>query len=299
MTVLLYPNCNKPNALRCSFAACEVLESLGISVRISREHAGLLKGIKAVFVESGYSELVQECDIILAVGGDGTILRCAKGAGDTPVLGVNSGRLGFMASVEFEELELLKRLKSADYTVQERMMLDILHEDALPEGPVHGTYLALNDVTVHRAYSKICDFEVAADGRAITRTRSDGLVVSTPTGSTAYSLSAGGPILEPEMDCIECTPICPHSIFSRTLVFSPDRIVSVRYCGSGEERWLEGKASDVYFSVDGEEPRFLQKGECLTVKRSQRRLRLIDLKGNTFYNAIHEKLTQTIKGAEL
>lgn len=285
MKVVLYPNFKKKNALNCSLSACDILQSLGITVSADESCHDEFAG-KDNIIFGNFEKLVSECDVVIAIGGDGTILKCAKKLSDftKPILGINSGRLGFMASVEIEELSLLSKLADGDYTTERRMMLSVEH---ITEN-LTNSYTILNDVVIARPYSKISDFNVFANDILVSRTRADGLVFSTPTGSTAYSLSAGGPIIEPDMECIEFTPICPHSLFSRTILFSPDKVLTVTHNNPED--------SDVYFSVDGAERVAFRSGEMLKITKTQRYINLIDLKNNNFYGSINKKLMQTLKG---
>lgn len=284
MKVVLYPNFNKKNALNCALSACDILHSLGIAVSADEACRNELSEKNIEFGD--FKTLVSECDVVIAIGGDGTILKCAKKLSDftKPILGINSGRLGFMASVEIEELSLLSRLAEGDYKTERRMMLSVEHIT----GSETKSYTALNDIVITRPYSKISDFRVSVNDIVVSRTRADGLVFSTPTGSTAYSLSAGGPIIEPDMECIEFTPICPHSLFSRTMLFSPEKVLTVTHDNPED--------SDVYFSIDGADGREFHSGEILKITKSQRCINLIDLKNNNFYGSINKKLMQSLKG---
>lgn len=284
MKVVLYPNFKKKNALNCALSACDILQRLGIAVSADESCRAEFSG-KDNIEYGEFKKLVSDCDIVIAIGGDGTILKCAKKLSDytKPILGINSGRLGFMASVELEELSLLSRLADGNYKTERRMMLAVEH---FTDGETK-RFTALNDVVIARPYSKISDFSVSANDILVSRTRADGLVFSTPTGSTAYSLSAGGPIVEPDMECIEFTPICPHSLFSRPILFSPEKILTVTHDNPAD--------SDVYFSVDGAERIEFLSGETLRISKSERYVHLIDLKNNNFYGSINKKLMQSLK----
>lgn len=163
------------------------------------------------------------------------------------------------------------------------MMLDA---SLVRDGKTVSSHTALNDVVIARPYSKITDYEIFTDGIAVSSMRSDGMVFATPTGSTAYALSAGGPILEPETECIQLTPICPHSLFSRTMVFKSERVLEVRHYSDDDS---------VYFSVDGKFSCALTRDERLIIKKSEKKLRLIDIKGHSFFGAVNSKLMNPIK----
>ncbi|MDE7301920.1 MAG: NAD(+)/NADH kinase [Oscillospiraceae bacterium] len=284
MKIALMPNFGKLYALKTALECCDILNSLGIEVlaeeRFKKEFA--VKG----FVSFGTAEDISEkCDIMIAIGGDGTILTASAYASvcGKPLLGINTGRLGFMASMERDELDGLERLKTGDYVTEERMMLDA---ELVRGGETVSSHTALNDVVIARPYSKITDYEIFTDGIVVSSMRSDGMVFATPTGSTAYALSAGGPILEPETECIQLTPICPHSLFSRTMVFKSSRELEVRHFSDDDS---------VYFTVDGKFSCAMARDERLVIKKSEKKLRLIDIKGNSFFGAVNSKLMNPIK----
>ena len=238
------------------------------------------------FVKYGlFDEFVREADFAMAIGGDGTILKCAKHIVETntKLLGINTGRLGFMSALESGQLDQIANIKSGKYNVSERMMINVRIDS---NGSIYELE-ALNDVSVSAAYSKICDFNIYADGNIIGSYRADGVVFSTPTGSTAYSLSAGGPIIEPEMECIEMTLICPHSLFTRPMIFSPDKKIKF-------QNTLESNP-DIFVSVDGGEPIKLSVNSCVEISCSKHKIKIIDMKENTFYNSLNKKLMYPIK----
>ena len=278
------PNFGKKYALNTALECCDILNSLGIEVLA--DNCCKNEFSEKSFVNFGTAdEISAECDIIIAIGGDGTILTASVYASDhgKPLMGINTGRLGFMASMERDELDSLSKLKTGDFVTEERMMLDA---QLVRNGETVSSHTALNDVVIAKPYSKITDYEILTDGIVVSSMRSDGMVFATPTGSTAYALSAGGPILEPETACIQLTPICPHSLFSRTMVFKSERILEIRHF-SGDE--------PVYFSVDGKFSCALAKDESLIIKRSDKKLQLIDIKGHSFFGAVNNKLMNPIK----
>ena len=284
MKIVLFPNFGKKNALSTAIKCCDILNELGTEIYAADCY-------KAEFAEKDFvkfgkiEEIAEKCDIIIAIGGDGTILKASVHASNynKPLMGINTGRLGFMASMEIDELDMLSRLKTRDYTVETRMMIDAA---VMRDNKIISEHTALNDVVISRPYSKITDYTVFTDGIAVSSMRSDGMVFATPTGSTAYALSAGGPILEPCTECIQLTPICPHSLFSRTMVFTAERTLEVRHYADDDL---------VYFSVDGKKNCQILKNDTLIIKKSLKRLRLIDLKGNSFFNAVNNKLMNPIK----
>lgn len=284
LKIVLFPNFGKKNALSTAIKCCDILNDLGTEIFAADCY-------KTEFAEKNFvkfgkiEEIAEKCDIIIAIGGDGTILKASAYASsfDKPLMGINTGRLGFMASMEIDELDMLSRLKTRDYTVETRMMIDAA---VMRDSKIISEHTALNDVVISRPYSKITDYTVFTDGIAVSSIRSDGMVFATPTGSTAYALSAGGPILEPCTECIQLTPICPHSLFSRTMVFTAERTLEVRHYAEDDL---------VYFSVDGKKNCQILKNDTLIIKKSLKKLRLIDIKGNSFFNAVNNKLMNPIK----
>lgn len=206
------------------------------------------------------------CDLLVVLGGDGTLLSVARhAAGRIPLLGVNLGRLGFLAEVSREELyPTLVEVLAGRYELEERSLLEVEVESR----GSRTRYRALNDAVVAKsALSRIVELSLLLDGRLISRYRADGLVVATPTGSTAYSLSAGGPILEPSLPVMVLTPICPHALTLRPLVV-PDR--------SRVEILLEtGGAERVYLTVDGQEGTQLESGDRVVVRRCDEAVQLL------------------------
>ena len=285
MNIVLYPNFRKPNALPTALKVCDKLSSLDIEIAADEKYREEFKD--KPFVKFGsIDDIVSRCDIIIAIGGDGTILKASHYASEynKPLLGINTGHLGFMASMEIDELENLSKLKTSDYKIETRMMLDI---SQIRDNTLISKYTALNDIVIARPYSKISDFEISTDNIVVSSIRSDGVVFSTPTGSTAYALSAGGPIVEPYLECIQLTPICPHSLSSRTMLFSPERKIEVRH--------FSNEKAEVYFSVDGRPEVQVERNDVLVVSRSLKKLRLIDINGNSFFDAVNNKLMNPIK----
>ncbi len=285
MNAVIFPNFQKQNALPVARQTCDRLHSLGIGVLVDETYRTEFED-KPYVRFGAFSALTAEADVAIAIGGDGTILKCARRLVHTDVklLGINTGRLGFMAALEADELSLLSRLADGAYTVQNRMML---------RAAVHGAgetrvYTALNDVYASRLSGRISDFAVYADDQLIGNYRADGVVFSTPTGSTAYSLSAGGPIIEPDLACIEMTLICPHSLFSRPVLFAAERRIRLETIGADMPH--------LFLSVDGNEPVTLHPGEVVELTRSSHSMPLITMQGRSFFDTLNGKMMQSIKG---
>lgn len=219
------------------------------------------------------------CEAVIAVGGDGTLLRATALAlsHNLPVLGVNIGRVGFLTEVEMDQLEeACKALRRDAFTVESRMMLQVDMEG-------HSA-LALNDVVLSRGvYARLIGVDAWVGNDPIGHFMADGLIVSTPTGSTGYSLSAGGPIVCPEVECMVLTPICAHSLQHRPVVTSASQPVSIR---------LDGEGVEAVVSVDGQETFPFRSGQRLDVTRSNRSARFIRLQPKSFFSKIRIKLSE-------
>ena len=282
MKIAIIVNLTKPKAIVCAAQICTPMQEGGAEVLMPPDCAEYFPNSGAGFAVS-VEQLFENADMAITVGGDGTIIHAAKFAActNTPLIGVNVGRLGFAADVETDEIGDLKKLISGNYYAERRLLLDV--EVHKPGSVRH--FLAVNDAVVtHGTLSKIVDFTLTLNGEEISRYRADGLLFSTPTGSTAYSLSAGGPILSPKMECILMTPVCPHSLFSRSVLFDVDSELGVTVkippgCGC-------------VLSIDGETNINIAEKDTVTVRRSVRQLVLMSVRKRNFYRKLNEKLKE-------
>ncbi len=220
-------------------------------------------------------------DLVICFGGDGTILHMAKAATrrGIPIMGVNIGTMGFMAELESTELDKLKNLATGDYTLDKRMMLDVTVQR---DRDILFHDISLNDVAVTKgAIARIVHLSVKCDGVQAIECGGDGVIIATPTGSTAYSLSAGGPIVEPEAKNILITPICAHDVASRCIVASDQRIVTVEM--------VHNARRNAYLSVDGGKAVRLNMGDVATIRKSNLETKLIRLKDRSFYDVVNAK----------
>ena len=227
---------------------------------------------------------MQNAELVICFGGDGTILHMAKTATrkNVPILGVNIGTMGFMAELESTELDQLARLAKDDYTLDKRMMLDVVVQR---DRDIIFHDIGLNDVAITKgAVARIAHLAVKCDGVEAMQCGGDGIVVSTPTGSTGYSLSAGGPIVEPEANNIIITPICAHDMSSRCMVASDRRVISVEL--------VQNARRNAYLSVDGGKALRLNMGDVATIKRSNLETKLVRLKDRSFYDVVNMKFKQ-------
>lgn len=219
--------------------------------------------------------------MVICFGGDGTILHMAKAATrqGVPILGVNMGTLGFMAELESTELSMLKKLANGEYTLDERMMLDVT---VYRDRDIIFHDIGLNDVVVTKgAVARVVHLNVRCDNVQAMECNGDGIIVATPTGSTAYNLSAGGPMVEPEATNIIITPICAHDMVSRSIVASDKRVISVEL--------TPGTRRSAYLSVDGGKALRINGGDVATIKRSPLSTKLVRLKERSFYDVINQK----------
>ena len=223
-------------------------------------------------------------DLVICFGGDGTILHMAKAATrrGLPLLGVNIGTMGFMAELESTELDKLKLLSTGKYRIDSRMMLDVTVQR---DREIIFHDICLNDAVITKgAVARIVHLAVKCDGIQAMECGGDGIIISTPTGSTAYSLSAGGPIVEPEAKNIIITPICAHEIGSRCIVASDNRVVSVEQ--------IQNARRNAFLSVDGGRAVRLNMGDVATIKKSHLETRLVRLKERSFYDVVSSKFNR-------
>ena len=290
--VMVQPNPTKEIALQVSRRLISLLLAEAFQVVALEEYREvLIAGLSEE--EIGRIRFLREpdiynaCDFIMVVGGDGTILRIAGQASlyEKPVLGVNCGTVGFMSELEPDELELVKSVKDGNFTLDDRSMLDIQVFNSINE-EVYST-VALNEAVVTKGFfNRVIPLSVIVDGQEVFQFSGDGVIVTTPTGSTAYSLAAGGPILAPSSDCLAVTPICPHSLTIKSFVISAASIVTVM---------PEYKGHQVFLSPDGDTYE-LRSGDRVVVQRSRRTFSLLRIKGQGFYEIIRQKLANERTG---
>ena len=274
MRIAVIPNLRRANAAALIDAVCDRLSRAGAQVEAVSRSGALPPSDDITAALAG-------CELAVAIGGDGTLVHVAKAAAAAgcPVLGINGGHLGFLAGLEKDELDQLPRLLKGDYTVDVRSLLRI----TVHQGDTERTYLAMNEAVVSRGgLSRLLDTRVSAEGRELLSCCGDGLIVATPTGSTAYSLSAGGAVVDPAVDCLLVTPVCPHSVQTRPMILPASARLTVQAVAPDEET--------AYLTVDGEESVVIASGDRLTLERAERTARLIRLKSATFYDVLEQKM---------
>ena len=279
MIFAVMPNGTKKNALNVSQTVIDYLMLFGARVIVFGEYVGMLHGDGVSFAES--DDELSKCNAIICVGGDGTIIHAAKKglAYGKPVLGINAGRLGFMAGLENNECHLLKSLIDGNYNIEQRMMLQV---EIVRDDETVFSGISLIDAVVSRgSLSRVCSIDAFCNGTRVSRYLTDGVIVSTQTGSTAYSLSAGGPIVDPKIECLLMTPICPHSLSARTVIFRPDAEIAIME--------TEDNDTELYLTIDGEEAVRINKGEKVTVRKSSCYAGFIRIKSEDFYDVLNRK----------
>ncbi len=279
MTVLVYTNLTRPNAYEVTLKVIEELLKLGVDTILTNDVSEMFKNCNVQFMTA--EEGTEACDLIVSVGGDGTLMHCAGLASEKnkPILGVNAGNLGFLCGVEKEELHLLEKLVSGEYQTEKRMMLCArLYED---EELIKKVY-CLNDAVVARGVSlRLCDLEIKADGNPSLSYRADGVIVTTPTGSTAYSLSAGGPVVDPSIESIVVTPICPHTLFARSVIYRSDAELEINFKNYNN--------TVAFFSCDGENGINITEKNRIVIKKARRTTKIIRIKSDSFADILTQK----------
>ena len=280
--VILTPNPYRDRNFQTVREAMKILHQSGVEVKIclpfevDRSY-DLPRDLR-------FSRLDRElptASMVICFGGDGTILHMAKAAtrSGVPVLGVNIGTMGFMAELEASELQELSRIATGDYRIDERMMLDVtVHRDR----DIIFHDICLNDAAITKgAVARIVHLKVDCDGIQALECGGDGVIVATPTGSTAYSLSAGGPIVEPEANSILVTPVCAHDVASRCIVVSEKRVVTVGLTHNARR--------NAFLSVDVGKATKINMGDVITIRRSNLSTKLVRLKSRSFFDVVNMK----------
>ena len=276
-------------AQRLSAYPCEVMVASFNRDKVLRMNRGRMQ-----FTFLPMDELYATADLLIVLGGDGTILEAARRSAprQTPILGINLGRVGYMAELEMGELDLLARLfdrvtaeghKEASYEIETRSMLHV--EVLNTAGEVRQQMYGLNDAVItNGSVARIVDIELSENSTPVTTYRSDGLIVATPTGSTAYSMSAGGPVADPRVKCFCVTPICPHSLAARPMIFPDDSVLEMKNICQREKM--------LYLTVDGRNNCELYRGETVRITLSPLKTHLIRLKACGFYNRLRLKMAE-------
>lgn len=275
----LIANVDKANCRTLVRRAARLIEESGRTVLMDEPTARLTP--REVVARPSAARLTREVDLLMVIGGDGTMLRVARevAGSRTPIVGINAGGLGFLTDVQSQHLpHTLERIWAGDTILETRSMIEA-------SGQAHGqpfAKLALNEFVVGRgATLRLIELEVRVDHKVLTRYRCDGLIVCSPTGSTAYSLAAGGAVVSPTADVFTLTPICPHTLSNRSVIVGLHSTVQVE---------VVSKKVDVVLTADGQDTLPLQSQDVVTIRRSQRSIRLLHLADSSFFETLRRKL---------
>lgn len=259
---------------------CEVLTPSYNRDKIARHRSARGK-LELTYVMQ--DEMYAQAELLIILGGDGTILEASRRAAmrKIPILGINLGHLGYMAELELDELDLLDGLFNGEYTEEKRSMISV---EILDDEKTRIASFALNEAIIRGGAPRIIDLEMSEGGELIANYRADGLIVATPTGSTAYSMSAGGAIADPRINCLCVTPICSHSLTARPLVFPDTAVLEIKNTSQREKM--------LYVTVDGRINYELYRGNIVRITRSPMETTLIRLKKYSFYRKLRAKMNR-------
>lgn len=264
------------------------IEEKGLTVSLNAELARYIDGDRLrqmCRIVDAETEVVVDVDWVIAIGGDGTLLKTARfiGPSNLPILGVNTGTLGFMMQTTPDELVVaLDHITRGAYFLDERIVLlsDVRHYK--DEGASSPTHSALNDVVIDKgAVCRVIELSITVNDEYVNTVIADGLIVATPTGSTAYSLAAGGPIVTPALEALIIAPICPHTLSNRAMVLSSHDRVSIE---------VQADRPDMMLTIDGQDSLPLQSGDCIDIRRASYSMNLINYRTRSFYEVLRTKL---------
>ena len=281
MKFFIIPNMTRENALSVTTATINELFKLNCQVLMDSSLEDSFSAYQGIHFGK-QEKLIEDCDIVISVGGDGSFINAAKVATDNnkPLLCVNAGKLAYLACLESDELELLSEVVKGEYITEKRMMLSASILDKNDRIIYHSN--CINDAVVSRSgVIRIMKLSVSCNDAPLIDYMADGAIVSTPTGSTAYSLSAGGPVIDPCVESILLTPVCAHSVFSRSVVLGGNSSLEITHDNSGE----------AILSCDGQSAVVIPEGAVVTVKKSEKCASFIKIKSDTFIDVLNKKIS--------
>ena len=261
----------------------KTLEGLSCRVKVCREYSSSavwdMENVSICPIDG----LFDDCELLIVMGGDGSIIKAARMSHgyDIPIVGINFGRLGYLAELETGDIPLLSNIVRGAYKLEERMMLDV---SVIKNGEVVNiSYPCLNEAVLSNGpISRLAEFDLYCDGEQVAHYAADGIIISTPTGSSAYSLSAGGPLVYQTMECIIATPICPHSFTLRPVVFTGDSVLEIRdpVC----------RKNSMFITVDGADNEEIGRGDVIRISKSKSTTKLVRVKYGGFISTLNRKL---------
>ena len=274
--IVLVPNLSKSMADEVALSLIDKLEKNGFEICSAAKYAEVFSNRIGL-----YDSFPDDADLIIVVGGDGSVLDASVDAiaADVPLVGVNLGKVGYLSEVEPENLDVFAGLKDGNYAIEERMLLSVALKNK--NGNSEVKRYAVNDVVIsHDSYLGIADFKIENSRGESVKYRADGIILSTPAGSTAYSLSAGGPVVSHDVDSILVTPVCPHSFFNRSILFSANERISVTNTGN----------SELNISIDGRRIASISEGEECTVSVSNKKLKILTFSKDNMFTTLFKKM---------
>lgn len=280
-TIGVFPNFSKKSINKVLAGLTKWLKENKFKVIINTD---MSDEIISNVAKSSASDTISQIDVALTLGGDGTLLSVARNVApyNIPIIGLNMGHLGFLTEIELSDLySNLELLKQGYYYIDKRMMLEA---HVIRNKKTISSFLALNDIVITKGlFARLVRLEAFVNNSFVDTYPADGIIISSPTGSTAYSLSAGGPIVNPNMELILLTPICPHTLHSRSIIFSKDDIIKVR---------LLEEQPKVILTVDGQQGIQLLPGDEVIIRRSKHLTQLLRIKKRSFYDVLRKKLRE-------
>jgi len=275
--IAIIPNVNKEGVFEVTKRVAEIVSENGGITFIDRQYGSQYQSFS-----SPYSDFPAECELIIVIGGDGSVIDASVLAVkyDIPILGINLGNLGYLAEIELESLDILKKLFTKEYKIEEKMLL-LAAKKTEKEEKAFASRLAVNDVIIsHESYLGVAEFMLITDDNEYVKYRADGIIFSTPAGSTAYSLSAGGPVVDHGINAIVATPICPHSFFNRSIIFNENSALAIKNTGK----------SALKISIDGRLFDVLEVGDECVVTKSEKRLKVLAFNVNNMFSTLFSKM---------
>ena len=275
--IVIIPNVNKEGVFSVTEAVANIILKNSGAVFIDKRY-----GKEYEVFSNTYTDFPNECELIIVIGGDGSVIDASVLAVkyDVPILGVNLGNLGYLAEIETESLQALNKLFTNEYAIEKKMLLSASMTD-LDGQTRSSSRLAVNDVIIsHENYLGVAEFMLITDNNENVKYRADGIILSTPAGSTAYSLSAGGPVVDHGINSIVATPICPHSFFNRSIIFNENSKLTIKNTGK----------SALKISIDGRLFEELDLGESCVISKSEKYLKMVAFNANNMFTTLFSKM---------